>query len=95
MIDQQQLAQNYQPPRQRAGVLTQPEVHRAMLRGIDKLAAATQPTLGPRPRIVGIERHPRDTSPELLDGGAVIVRGIIELPDQYEIVGAMLLRGML
>jgi len=95
MIDQQQLAQNYSPPRQRAGVLTQPEAHRAMLRGIDKLLAAIQPTLGPRPRIVGIERGTRDTSPELLDDGAVIARRIIELPDQYENIGAMLLRGML
>ncbi|MCY3781697.1 MAG: hypothetical protein OXG78_15385 [Chloroflexi bacterium] len=95
MIDQQQLAQNYNPPRQRAGVLTQPDVHRAMLRGIDKLVAAIQPTLGPRPRIVGIERGTRDTSPELLDDGAVIARRIIELPNQYENIGAMLLRGML
>ena len=95
MINQQQLAQNHSPPRQRAGVLTQPDVHRAMLRGINKLVDAIQPTLGPRPRIVGIERHPRDTSPELLDDGAIIARRIIELPDQYENIGAMLLRGML
>ncbi len=95
MFDQRQLAQNYSPPRQQAGILTQPDVHRAMLRGINKLVDAIQPTLGPRPRIVGIERHPRDTSPELLDDGAVIARRIIELPDQYENIGAMLLRGML
>lgn len=78
------------------GIVFQPEVYRGLQRGINQLAEAIRPTLGPMPRFVAIE-HPqgRDRTPELLDSGGVIARRILELPGRNEDAGAMLLRHVL
>jgi chaperonin GroEL len=82
--------------RQTPQVVFQPRTYRGMQRGINKLVSAIRPTLGPLPRIVGIERTARsNTSPELLDNGGIIARRVIDLPDPDENFGAMFLRGAL
>ncbi|RMF00352.1 MAG: hypothetical protein D6768_13015 [Chloroflexi bacterium] len=78
------------------GVVFQPDVYRGMQRGINQLVDAIGPTLGPRPRIVAIERiAQRGKSPELLDSGGLIARRIVELPGRTTDVGAMFLRHVL
>lgn len=75
------------------GIVFQPESHRAMQRGMNKLIGAIRPTLGPSARIVAIDYLMKQhTQPELLDSGGVIARRIIELADSDEDMGAMLLR---
>lgn len=76
-------------------VVFQPATYRGMQRGINRMVEAVRPTLGPRPRLVAIERAMRDKMPELLDNGAVIVRRILELPDRDADVGAMFIRQVL
>jgi len=66
-----------------------------MQQGIDKIVGAIRPTLGPRPRIVAIERILDERMPELLDNGGTIAKRIIQLPDRDEDMGAMLVREML
>ena len=56
---------------------------------------AVRPTLGPRPRIVAIDRILDDKLPEMLDNGGIIARRIIQLADRDEDVGAMFVREML
>jgi chaperonin GroEL len=77
-------------------VVFQPEVYLGMQRGINRLANAIRPTLGPFPRLVAVEStQNRKRKPELLDNGGLIARRIIQLPDPDEDAGAMLLRHML
>lgn len=80
--------------RERRRVVFQPAVYDSLQRGVNYIVSAIQPTLGPLPRFVAIERL-RDRSPELLDNGAVIARRIIQLPDRDADIGAMLVRHML
>ena len=83
-------------PRTNTGrVVFQPATHRRMQQGIDKIVGAIRPTLGPRPRIVAIERILDERMPELLDNGGTIAKRIIQLPDRDEDMGAMLVREML
>jgi chaperonin GroEL len=56
---------------------------------------AIRPTLGPRPRIVAIDRTLDDKMPEMLDNGGIIARRIIQLAGRNEDVGAMFVRDML
>jgi chaperonin GroEL len=81
--------------RQTQRVVFQPAAYRGIQKGINQIADALRPTLGPLPRTVAIERSSRDKAPELLDDGGVIVRRILELPDRDEDVGAMFLRHVL
>jgi chaperonin GroEL len=81
--------------KQTPGVVFQPRTSRAMKAGIDKLAAAIRPTLGPVHRFVVNEKESRVGRPEFLDDGAVIARRIIQLPDRDEDMGAMYLRHVL
>jgi chaperonin GroEL len=60
--------------------------------GINMMADAVKPTLGPLPRQVGIERIERGRMPELLDDAGLIARRIIQLEDPTADVGAMMLR---
>ncbi|PJF46095.1 MAG: hypothetical protein CUN48_15545, partial [Candidatus Thermofonsia Clade 3 bacterium] len=46
--------------------------HPNLLDGINLIADAVKPTLGPLPRFVGIESMTRDRPPELLDDAATI-----------------------
>ena len=81
--------------KQKPGVLFQPEVHLRMQKGINQIVDAIRPTLGPRPRLVAVEKIPRAKSPELLDNGGLIARRIIDLKDPDENMGAMFIRGAL
>ncbi len=77
------------------GVTKQPQSYRHLLRGVDKLVKAIQPTLGPLPRLVAVTSVQSDRSPELIDDGGVIARRIIQLPDRDEDIGAMYVRHLL
>lgn len=81
--------------RQTQRVVFQPAAYRGIQKGINRIANALRPTLGPLPRTVAVERLPRDKTPELLDDGGVIARRIIELPNRDEDVGAMFIRHVL
>ena len=84
------------PRKFRPGVVFQPATYRGMQGGIDQLAKAIRPTLGPRPRVVAMDKvEYYETMPRLLDDGATIARLIRRLPDRDEDVGAMYLRDVL
>ena len=76
-------------------VVFQPTAYRGIQKGINQIADALRPTLGPFPRTVAIEQLSRGKTPELLDDGGVIARRIIELPNRDEDVGAMFIRHVL
>jgi len=76
-------------------VVFQPAAYQAFQRGINQMVKVVRPTLGPLPRIVAIERVPREKMPELLDDGGVIARRIIQLPNRDEDMGAMFVRHLL
>ena len=75
-----------------SGLLFQPQAGDAIKRGIDTLAEAVRPTLGPDGGSVALDDRNRGGAPELLDDGGVIARRILQLPDRGMDVGAMLLR---
>jgi len=74
------------------GVLFAPQSHTALQRGIDRLADLVRPTLGPTPRCVAIAHALPDHAPEILDDAATIVRRVIQIPNPYVDMGAMLIR---
>jgi chaperonin GroEL len=76
-------------------VIFQPTTGSSLQRGIEQIANAVRPTLGPLPRFVAIEQPSSNKAPELLDNGGVIARRILELSDRDEDIGAMLLRNLL
>ena len=82
---------------QRPRVTFQPQVHRGMLRGVEQIVDAVQPTLGPLPRIVLYDQSIGHTTrvPELLDDGGTIARRIVQIRGRDADVGAMLLRNVL
>jgi len=82
--------------KQTPGVVFQPQVHRALQQGINKIVGAVRPTLGPVAGGVVIDHvNKAETLPEYLDDGGLIARRIIELPDRNEDMGAMLARSMI
>ena len=78
-----------------ARVLSQPKSRDALQAGIDALAGAVVPTLGPLTGPVALDDKNRGGSPELLDDGGTIARRILQLDDPNADVGAMLLREIL
>lgn len=78
-----------------ARVLFQPHTREALKAGIDTLASAVAPTLGPLTGPVALDDKNRGGSPELLDDGGTIARRILKLDDADADVGAMLLREIL
>lgn len=76
-------------------VVFQPDSYLGMQRGINQMADAVRPTLGPLARVVAVEHPLRHRVPELLDNGAVITKRIIQLPDRDADMGAMFLRHVL
>ena len=84
------------PKRQRGTcgerLLFQPDASLSLQRGINLIAEAIRPTLGPRPRTVAVSQALESQPPELLDKGGVIARRISALPDRDADMGAMLLR---
>lgn len=82
--------------KQKPGVVFQPQVHRTLQRGIDKMVNAISPTLGPLASGVAVDRlNSSNHVPEFLDDGGVIARRIIEISDRNEDMGAMLVRSMI
>jgi len=75
-------------------VLLKPRARVAMARGVDKMANVLRVTLGPSARAVVMAPIISTRSPELLTDSATIARRIIEFPDPYENMGAMLIRHM-
>ena len=73
-------------------VVFEPAAQKGLQQGINSLAAALRPTLGPLPRHVGIEASFRTHAPEILDNGATIARRVIEIAGRSPDMGAMLLR---
>lgn len=78
-----------------ARVVFQPATRRSMQQGINQIAQAIRPTLGPLPRIVAIDRTGQEKRPELLDNGGLIARRIIQLQNRHADVGAMFIRDAL
>jgi chaperonin GroEL len=77
-------------------VVYQPATYRGLKSGIDTLVSAIRPTLGPLPRLVGVEAAAnRGSQPEILDSGGTIARRIIQIQGRNADVGAMFLRQML
>jgi len=66
-----------------------------MRRGMNQIIEAIRPTLGPRPRVVAIDRVLSQKMPELLDDGGTIAKRIVQLQNLDEDVGAMFVRGVL
>ncbi len=79
----------------RADIRFQPAAGRGLLRGVDTIANAVRPTIGPQPGVVAIAAAGPSLRPELLDDGAMIARRVIQLADSDADVGAMLMRQML
>jgi chaperonin GroEL len=73
-------------------VVFQPDSYLGIQRGINQMADAIRPTLGPLPRVVAVEHPLRHRVPELLDSGGTIAQRIIQLPDRDDDMGAMFLR---
>jgi chaperonin GroEL len=76
-------------------VVFQPATYQGLQRGINQMVDAIRPTLGPRPRIVAIDRLLDQKMPELLDNGGIIARRIIQLANRDQDVGAMFIREVL
>jgi chaperonin GroEL len=73
--------------------MLQPDARVALKKGVDIMADLIRVTMGPRARYVGMERLYRSgDTPELLDDGATIARRMVELPNRFENMGAMLIR---
>lgn len=70
----------------------QPASHYGIQRGINLLANAIRPTLGPAARSVAVERIGERGVADLLDNGGDIARLTIQLADRDADMGAMLLR---
>jgi chaperonin GroEL len=77
------------------GIIFQPATYRGMQKGINQMVEAIRPTLGPRPRLVAVERTPNSKAPELLDDGGTIARRIIQISNRDADVGAMYVRHLL
>src|SRR5450759_1815496 len=78
--------------RRTPAVVLQPRTSRELQKGIDLIANAVRPTLGPRPRLVANERLSRTEAAEILDDGATIARRITEVKPRGVDAGAMLIR---
>ncbi|HWQ13658.1 MAG TPA: TCP-1/cpn60 chaperonin family protein [Roseiflexaceae bacterium] len=77
-------------------VTFQPDAYQGFQRGINLLANAVRPTLGPLPRAVAVEPvAPGDKRPELLDDAGVIARRFLQARDRDADTGAMFLRHVL
>lgn len=82
----------------RPRLVFQPKTYRGMQRGINLLADAVRPTLGPLPRNVAIDRVVKTESQsfaELLDDGGLIARRLLQLKDADADMGAMFMRQVL
>jgi chaperonin GroEL len=74
------------------GLLFAMPAQAALRRGVTVMADMVRPTLGPMARCVMLHEESSGRPPEVLDDAATILRRVIELPDPYVNMGAMLLR---
>ncbi len=89
------LPENRKPlilPVRKPGVVIQPKTYRNILQGVNLIARAVRPTLGPLPRLVALEGLKRTDAVEFLDDGATIARRIRRIEPRGHDVGAMMLR---
>lgn len=80
------------PRPRKPAVSLQPQTYRNILKGVNLVAAAIRPTLGPLPRLVVLEKTRREEPPEFLDDGATIARRIIEVKPRGIDIGVKLIR---
>ncbi|MEZ4712269.1 MAG: chaperonin GroEL [Caldilineaceae bacterium] len=73
-------------------LLFEPTSRRALHRGFNVLAQTMRVALGPRGRLVAVQRENSRRGPELLNDGAAIARRFLGLPDRFETMGAFLAR---
>ena len=69
--------------KRRPGTVFQPKAGKALRRGLHQIASTLRPTLGPRPRLVGLACVPVSTVQDLLDDTATI-HGTVERMRQGE-----------
>ena len=86
---------NPKPKLRRPRLVFNPAAYAGFQRGVNLIADAVRPTLGPLPRQVAVARSALSLPPELLDNGATIARRIQELPSRDEDMGAMFVRHVL
>jgi chaperonin GroEL len=84
--------ENHVPPPRKPAVVLQPRTYDQVKKGINLVADAIRPTLGPRPRLVMMEALRRTDKPEILDDAATIARRIVAIEPRGFDVGAMLIR---
>jgi chaperonin GroEL len=70
----------------------EPESRRRLMAGFRRLATMMTVALGPRGRVVAVERDNRRRAPELLNDGALIARRFTGFPTRFETMGAFLAR---
>lgn len=76
-------------------VLRDQPAREALKRGVDIMSRLVAVTLGPRARTVAVQPIVgTNKPPEILDDGATIARRTLELPDPFEDMGAMIIRGL-
>jgi chaperonin GroEL len=74
----------------------QPQTYQGMQRGINLIADAVRPTLGPIPRVVAITKtKPHDQTPEIFDRGGIIARRVQQIAGRDQDAGAMFIRQLL
>ncbi len=74
------------------GLLFAAPAQAALRQGVKVMVDMVRPTLGPTARCVMLHEESSGRTPEVLDDAATILRRVIELPDPYVNMGAMLLR---
>ena len=79
-------------PLRKPTVVSQPQTYLNIKKGVDRVANAVRPTLGPLPRLVALEALIRTDPVEFLDDGATIARRIRRIEPRGQDVGAMMLR---
>jgi len=87
-----QIPQEQLEPTTPPGLLVGSAAQSALRRGIDRMAQAVRPTLGPCARTVAVQDVSSGRPIEVLDDAATILRRIIEVPNPYINMGAMMLR---
>ena len=77
-------------------VVFQPQTYQGMQYGINLIADAVRPTLGPIPRMVAITKtKPHDQTPEIFDRGGIIARRVQQVAGRDQDAGAMFIRQLL
>ncbi|MDB5056958.1 MAG: groL [Chloroflexi bacterium] len=74
------------------GLLFAAPARAALRSGVKVMTDMVRPTLGPTARYVMLHEQSAGRQPEMLDDAATILRRVIELPDPYVNMGAMVLR---